>query len=232
MKEHELFGPVKNFLIEQIGCRKVYAEVCNHDVVGIIGEQIIIVEMKMQLSFKIIEQAIDAKRHANYAFIAVPSKKGGIPRIIENFLKHHGIGLIVIEINKTSFMGHEETHFHAKIPYGMFAKYNRNVSDIRKYIKDGYHDTIKGGYKMGDPDFDYKSDYTLMIENIRFFLQMEPERWFTVEEIINHCHCYYANPKPQLTATLRAPYNSSWIEQKKVGRKPYFKWKETCTPGI
>jgi len=43
VKESDLFAPVKQFLLEKIGCEKVYAEVLKYDVVGTIGNHNIIV---------------------------------------------------------------------------------------------------------------------------------------------------------------------------------------------
>lgn len=211
MKESDLYEPVKQILIEKIGCGKVYAEVLNYDVVGLVGQQNIIVEMKKVLNFKVIEQAVEAKRHGHYVFIAVPHKKDGIIRIVKEFLKYHGIGLITIKDG-----------IYADVQPGLFPKYNRNTEDIRKYIKDGYHDKIPGGSKMGD--FDYQSDYTLMIDEIKRFLKQRKQgRWVTVDEILEYCSCYYSQPKPQLTQTLKANWNSDWLEWKVEMRKTYFK---------
>lgn len=217
MKESDLYEPVKQLLIEKIGCENVYAEVLNYDVVGLIGKQNIIVEMKKNLSFKVIEQAVHAKRHGNYVFIAVPHKKGGFLRIVTEFLKFHGIGLITISDS-----------MYANIPHGMFPNINRKTENIRKYIKEGYHDIIPGGSKMGD--FDYQSDYTLMIDEIKRFLKRRHQgKWVTVDEILEYCSCYYSQPKPQLTQTLKANWNSNWIEWKVDKRKTYFKISESVS---
>lgn len=217
MKESDLFVPVKQFLLEKIGCEKVYAEVLHYDVVGVIGNHNIIVEMKKMLNFKVIEQAVEAKRHGHYVFVAVPMKKGGFSRLVEDFLKYNGIGLIVIKESSGNSYG--------EIPYGMFAKLNRQTGDIRKYIKDGYHDIITGGHKMGD--FDYQSDYTLMIDDVKRYFQRNSNKWITVDVILNHCQCYYSNPKAQLAATLKASWNTDWIEHKIINRKTHFKYKKS-----
>jgi hypothetical protein len=52
MKESDLFEPVKNYLIEVIGCSQVYGEVGNCDVLGISGALNIIVELKKTLVSK------------------------------------------------------------------------------------------------------------------------------------------------------------------------------------
>lgn len=211
MKESDLFEPVKQLLLETIGCEKVYAEVLHYDVVGTIGQHNIIVEMKKMLNFKVIEQAVEAKRHGHYVFIAVPHKKGGFSRIVGDFLKYHGIGLITVKDG-----------IYAEIQTGLFARYNRKTGDLRKYVKDGYHDTIIGGAKMGD--FDYQSDYTLMIDDIKTFLKRRKNgQWVTVDQILEFCSCYYSQPKPQLTQTLKAHWNNEWLEWKVEDRKTYFR---------
>lgn len=215
MKESDLFEPVKELLLTKIGCEKVYAEVLNYDVVGVLSNLNIIVEMKKVLNFKVIEQAINAKSHGNYVFIAVPNKKNGFSRIVTDFLKHYGIGLITVS---------DGGYTYAQIQPGLFAKFNRKTGNIRKYIKDGYHDTIVGGSKMGD--FDYQSDYTLMIDDIKTFLKHRKQgKWVTVDEILEYCTCYYSQPKPQLTQTLKAHWNSDWLEWKVEKRKTHFRYK-------
>lgn len=37
VRESDLFEPVKQLLLEMVGCEKVYAEVLHYDVVGIVG---------------------------------------------------------------------------------------------------------------------------------------------------------------------------------------------------
>lgn len=222
MKETELYEPVKKFLMESIGCTHVYAEVLNYDIVAKIGKQIVIVELKTALTFKVIEQAIEAKRHGNYVFVAVPKSNNAHKRIIHDFLKFHGVGLIIVDKSTHAYFGE---NLHTQIPTGMFAKYNRKTSDITKYIQEGYHDQIKGGYKMGDKDFNYQSDYTLMIENVKFYLQRHSKEWKSVSEILEYCQCYYSNSKPQLAATLKAHWNQDWVEHCIINRKSHFRYK-------
>ena len=77
-------------------------------------------------------------------------------------------------------------------------------------------------------DFNYQSDYTLMIDDIKRYFQRKPNTWHTVDEILEHCHCYYSSPKPQLAATLKANWNAEWVEHKVINRKSHFKYKESC----
>lgn len=223
MKEADLFYPVKKYLLESMRCERVYAEVLNYDVVGVLGKYTVIVEMKKNLSFKVIEQAIHAKRHGNYVFIAVPKPKYSYINTVSEFLKYNGIGLILIDkLGREDFGG---VQLSAQIQTGLFAKLNRNVADLFKYIEDGYHDTIVGGHKMGD--FDYQSDYTRMIDNIKAFLRRHSNKWVSVDEILEHCQCYYANPKIQLTVTLKENWNADWIEHRKINRTTHFKYIDT-----
>lgn len=217
MKEADLFEPVKELLLTKIGCDAVYAEVLHYDVVGTVGRQDVIVEMKKQLNFKVIEQAVDAKRNAHYVFVAVPETKGGISRIVRQFLTYHGVGLILVKEGPGGKR-------YADIYTGLFAAFNRRTGDIRKHIRIGYHDQITGGHKMGD--FDYQSDYTLMIDDVKRYVRRRSPEWVTVEDILAHCQCYYARPKTQLAATLRAHWNSSWIEHRVDNRKTHFRYRD------
>ncbi|WCF11518.1 hypothetical protein NDS46_31670 (plasmid) [Paenibacillus thiaminolyticus] len=58
MKESELFEPIKGYLIDVVGCSKVYGEVGSCDVLGVSGYVNVIVELKTSLSFKVMKQQL------------------------------------------------------------------------------------------------------------------------------------------------------------------------------
>ncbi|AQS42431.1 hypothetical protein LSG23_20415 (plasmid) [Bacillus velezensis] len=218
MKESDLFEPVKSFLIKN-GCSKVYGEVLGCDVFGINGVCDIVVELKTTLSFKLIDQALDRLNHGHYVYIAVPKRKGHIPRCVKYLLEEKNIGLLEVGKDKYS----DDIIVHVSIP----AKYNRLATEWKKrglkstrdYIKD-YHETQMGGVKGGES----VTEYSNMIDNIKDFLYRRMRgKWATIEEILNHCETYYSNPKPSLNATLQAKWNSDWCESKVVNRKRYFR---------
>ncbi|PFZ93659.1 hypothetical protein COL70_08545 [Bacillus pseudomycoides] len=219
LKESDLFAPVKSFLIEN-GCSNVYGEVLGCDVLGINGSCDIIVELKTTLNFKLIDQALDRLRFGHYVYIAIPQRKGHIPRCVKNILEKNKIGLL--EIGKDRFS--DNIIAYVSIP----AKYNRLATEwkkngfkpIRDYIKN-YHETQIGGVKGGEG----VTDYSITIENIKAFLRYRKrEKWTSVEEILNHCETHYSNPKPSLIATLQAEWNRCWCEHKRENGKTYFKF--------
>ena len=55
MKESELFTPVKKLLLNQ-GCKDVYGEVCNYDVVGVAPDSEFIVEMKKNMKKQFLKR--------------------------------------------------------------------------------------------------------------------------------------------------------------------------------
>ncbi|MED5094540.1 hypothetical protein [Bacillus safensis] len=229
MKEHELFNPVKSFLIENMGCEEVFGEVLDCDVLGLNGSVNIIVELKTNLTFKLIDQAIERLKHGHYVYIAVPKRKTHIPRIVKKILEQHKIGLLYVN------NGIVEISWKAKfnrLPIEIEMRYKKEWSkpyNIRQYIEP-YHREQIGGKKSGE----VTTEYSLMIDEIKRFLKMKRmyttnnDGWVTIDDILTHCdeRIMYSNPKPALSATLRKEWNHSWCEVKKIGRTPYFRYKE------
>ncbi|EDZ49860.1 hypothetical protein [Bacillus cereus] len=217
-KETDLFAPVKAFLLKN-GCTNVYGEVLGCDVLGIDGCCDIIVELKTTLSFKLIDQALDRLNMGHYVYIAIPQRKGHIPRCVKKVLEQNKIGLL--EIGKDRFS--DDIIAYVSIP----AKYNRLATEwkkkgfksIRDYIKN-YHKEQIGGVKGGEG----VTDYSITIDNIKNFLRYRKNgEWTSIEEILNHCETHYANPKPSLIATLQAEWNRNWCQYKRENGKAYFK---------
>lgn len=224
MKEHELFNPIKSFLIEDMGCEEVFGEVLDCDVLGLNGSVNIIVELKTNLTFKLVDQAIERLRHGHYVYIAVPKRKTHIPRLVTKILKQHKIGLLYVN------NGFVEISSKAKFNRLPVERVKRDgQKDIRQYIKP-YHREQMGGKKSGE----VITDYSLMVDDIKRYLKMERmyttnnDGWVTIDDILTHCEkrIMYNNPKPALSATLRKEWNHSWCEVKKVGRTPYFRYKD------
>jgi hypothetical protein len=219
LKESDLFAPVKAFLLES-GCSDVYGEVLGCDVLGINGSSNIIVELKTSLSFKLIDQAIERLNFGHYVYIAIPKRKSHVPRCVRAILETNKIGLL--EVGEDNWT--KELIATISIP----ARFNRLATErqkkgfnrIREHIKP-YNETQVGGVKGGEA----VTDYSVMIENIKDFLRYNKRgKWVTVEEILEHCETYYANPKPSLMATLQAHWNRNWCETKIENRKRYFRY--------
>lgn len=204
-----------------MGCSDVYGEVLNCDVLGINGKVNIIVELKTNLSFKLIDQAIDRLHLAQYVYIAIPRRKDHIPRCVEEILKRRNIGLLQIDRDKWSNKLIVGRTIAAK--YNRYAtKYQRSGTSIRNYIKPYHKDQI-GGVKSGETI----TDYSITIDNIKDFLKYRKRgNWTTVAEILDHCETHYSNPKQSVRDTLQAHWNSNWCESKKEKGKMYFRYKE------
>lgn len=211
MKESDLFAPIKEYLIEEVGCSNVYGEVGSCDVLGIHGPANIIVEMKKNLSFKVIEQAIERRFYGHYVYVAVPKPKS-ISRLVVQILKQHKIGLLLVK----------DYRVYKHLP----ARYNREIlplANIRSMIKP-YHETQVGGVKSGEG----KTDYSVTIENIKTFLKRKTisnEGWVSIDEILERCETHYANPKQSVSVTLREEWNRDWCESKREKGKLYYRLK-------
>ncbi|MBW6484317.1 MAG: hypothetical protein K0B10_14840 [Vicingaceae bacterium] len=101
MLETELFNPVKNYL-EQQGF-KVKGEIGSIDVLAIKKDYVIAVELKNQITLKLIYQAIERQKIADDVFIAIP--KIAVKQHRRNMnqfkqlLKRLEIGLIIVDNN-------------------------------------------------------------------------------------------------------------------------------------
>lgn len=241
MKEKDMFEPVKNLLINELGCSDVYGEVSNFDVLGLMGPADVIVEMKMSLNFKVIEQALRAINTGHYIYIAVPRPKSRTHNhwfVYHQFLKPNGIGLIYVtenrvdkedwerwkdepyypylaEINKKAKFNHFPNKFKKK---SQFSQY----TDIRYQLEDWMKENV-GGSKGGE----IITPYSHMIDAVKAFLRNNG--WSTIDEILENVPevtNHYSNPKASLRATFNARWNQYWIEVKTADRKRYFRVKE------
>ncbi|MBN3490139.1 hypothetical protein JV173_01295 [Acholeplasma equirhinis] len=98
MKETDLYLPCKE-LLESLGF-EVKAEVLHTDITAIKEGYTVIVEMKLNISLKLIYQAIDRQRFADKVYIALPTKvissqKSNFKHFA-NLLKRLEIGLIAV----------------------------------------------------------------------------------------------------------------------------------------
>lgn len=52
---------------------------------------------------------------------------------------------------------------------------------------------------------------------------MRRKDWVSVDEIVASVETHYRNPRVSVGDTLLAHWNASWCENKKEGRKTYFR---------
>lgn len=210
MKESDLFEPLKQFLLSELGFNKVYAEVGTKDIIGLKGNDVYGIEMKKNLNFKVMEQAEYNLKSCDYSYIAVPKPKKKHSAYIRNLLKDRGLGLIYVGTRKV-----EVVHLGKK-------SLNKTY-DIRNSIDEDYHSRTIGGVKNGD----IPSRYSEMIADVKSFM-VEFNDWVSVSDILDNvekCNKYYARPRPSLMSTLRESWNLGWCESKKEGRNVYFRYK-------
>ena len=99
--EEQLYGPVKNYLINKDF--EVKAEIKNCDITALKDDTMIIVELKKVLNLDVIIQAAERQKICDLVYIAVPRKERTVKRKrtndIINLLKRLGIGLFLVSIN-------------------------------------------------------------------------------------------------------------------------------------
>ena len=99
MKETDLYEPCKA-LLESRGYQ-VKAEIGKVDIAAIKEDYLVIIELKLNISLKLIYQAIDRQKIADKVYIALPKKvvsnqKTNVKHFI-NLLKRLEIGLIIVD---------------------------------------------------------------------------------------------------------------------------------------
>ncbi|MDY0074432.1 MAG: DUF2161 family putative PD-(D/E)XK-type phosphodiesterase [Acholeplasmataceae bacterium] len=106
MKETDLFIPVRNLLMEW--GYDVQGEVLAADVFAVKEENIIIIELKLAISLKLIYQAIERQKVTPSVFIAIPKQVASSHRRKNDhfftLLKRLGLGLIVVSGNKAEML--------------------------------------------------------------------------------------------------------------------------------
>lgn len=234
-----MFTSVKKLLEEEHGCSSVYGEIMDYDVVGIRGVANVIVEMKLTLNFKVIEQAYRALRDGDYVYIAVPKVKTSHWFPYQEFLKPKGIGLIYVSKNTASHdrwksRNPEEPYpdyiaqIRHKAKCNPIARKCRVHNQHEKYTLRGHikaysHENI-GGSKGGET----VTDYAFVMRSVKDYLIEHGES--TIDEIIQGVplvSSHYQNPKPSLRATLKEKWNEHWVEMRSDfnKREVYYKVK-------
>lgn len=102
MKETDLFPPVRNYL-ESHGYN-VHAEVGNCDIVATKNNETIILEMKLQLSVKLICQAVIRQKVESTVYIVIPQKrisKRQDFKEIKHLLRRLELGLITVDTDNS-----------------------------------------------------------------------------------------------------------------------------------
>lgn len=121
MKETELFYPIKSYLEAQ--GYDVHSEVKHLDLVARKGDDLIIIEIKLQLSLRLVLQGVQRQEIHDNVYLAVPLKsRKKYPANfsdVKRLLRRLGIGLIFVRFMKT--LTRVEVVLHPDDP----RKYNR-----------------------------------------------------------------------------------------------------------
>lgn len=238
MKETELFEPVKKWLED--GGHEVYSEVRANkyggrraDVVGVHGNIVTVVEMKVTLSLDLIEQAVLWKNHAHYIYVAVPHpKKGYLNDFAVRLLCQYGIGILTVNFDSRGLDGTPSVSLY---PYRTMPKVHRNItSDLRDSLTEYHKDGPPGGHQGGG----YITAYRITMIHVKEYLDKElrfahrewgelkgRNGWRTTTEILEEVTTHYSSPKQSLAKALHE-FEQDWCESKIECRKLYFRHKK------
>lgn len=110
--ETELYMPVHDYL-EALGYN-VQGEVKSCDIAAIMGEELVVVELKTSFNLKLLAQAVKRQRVADSVYVAIPRPKGGTRtagwRDMCMLLRRLELGLITVAPHREN--GKVEVHFH------------------------------------------------------------------------------------------------------------------------
>ena len=216
MRERDLFLPVKKYLVNTLGCHEVHGEVIDIDVIGVGRGYKVAVELKTSMSLKLLDQVRSRVRDrlTDYVYVAVPTKSRPMAASAHDYLVSLGVG--ILEVNS-----------HGNIKVIAVAKRQRHIEPrIDRYLNDATKQSV-GGVTSSEMDSPYKQTIEAIQQYMRRANGSKGDGWLSVAEILAHVKTHYATPKQSVVATLRASWNASWCETKKVGRTPYFRHKDS-----
>ena len=102
IKEEDLYKPVKEYL-EDLGY-KVNGEVKYCDITAVKEDELVIVELKKNLSVTLLSQAVDRQKTADFVYIAIPKPKkfalNSKWKDILHLLRRLELGLIFVAVKK------------------------------------------------------------------------------------------------------------------------------------
>lgn len=112
IRETDLYEPVRTYL-EGLGYH-VQGEVRDCDLAAIMGEELVVVELKTSFNLKLLAQAVKRQRVADSVYVAIPHPKGGARtagwRDMCMLLRRLELGLITVSSGKEE--ERVEVHFH------------------------------------------------------------------------------------------------------------------------
>lgn len=96
--ESDMYEPLEKYLNQKK--YMVYGEVKSIDIIGLKKKDLVIIEMKKNLNFKVLTQAFSRKKYTHNVYIAVlqPKKITEQNKKVEIILERLGIGLLYVNI--------------------------------------------------------------------------------------------------------------------------------------
>ena len=228
LKESDMFLPIKQFFEEE--GYSVYAEVpCwgkTADIVAVKGKLVVVVETKLTMNIKLLEQVFNWQHKAHYVYAAVP-QKAELTVWTRELLRNAGIGIICLDIDTTS----DEfycSRVYKYVPARLYRKIGVKLpGELRPMRWDQHilpeHSQNISGVRQADIRV---SRYKLMMKHVKRILSLKKEKGISIDELTEALDIHYANPKTGLYNALKK-YESDWCELfKKPGdRKSYARFK-------
>lgn len=223
------------------GCKDIYAEINNIDILGINGIYSFAIEMKTSLSIKVLEQAYERTFYCDYVYICIPKKTHNKNRVekhmpfpISHFLKSFGIGLIEVLPNASLINEYHKGCMSYNEIYS--AKLNRVAKKSRAYLKKSLFDEAKNNIGGSNNKDVIITPYGAMINEIKNYLKTKYDYdkkeyiYVSLEDIIKDCQWtlkYYGkNPRPSLYQTLKQGWNYDYFENEIINKRIHFRYKE------
>lgn len=251
-KESDLYKPLKAYL--EMGNWEVYSEVEGSrgyrraDIVATRDNQLMVIEMKTTLTFKLLEQAIAWKGSADYIYIAVPRAKTERSWLAMDILEQNGIG--IMEIDYDTYLKQENLQklnqlfkLRTKVTYGVKASNPKKlvVTNRRTFanLTDEHKTWAVGGSATGETK--YVTSYSLLMFDVYTYLRDIREKdindgWVDSFEIWNHLKenskpnvvKHYSNPRTSIVQALTS-FETNDIESIRMGNRRYFRIMEGST---
>lgn len=198
MKETDLFKPVRNLFLS-LGY-DVHGEVGAADVFGLLGDESLVVELKLAISLKLIYQAVERQKVADFVYIAVPKRiYTSHHKLNPNFLdllKRLGVGLVTVSQDQATIELSAEkvdlktTRRTSRIKGQMVSEHKKrethlalggtNQARVTAY-KEKVIEIAKALYSLGEASSSLVKEYT-RIEKTADILAKNYSGWFEKTE--------------------------------------------------
>jgi hypothetical protein len=140
LQESDLYLPIKNYL--QTLDFEVKGEIIDCDIVAQKGEQLVIIELKLNINITLLLQAIERFSLSDMVYIAIPKQCSLYKKQsqqVKKLVKRLGIGLMIVDIQKTAqyvevfFDPQDYTpRINKRKQAGLLKEFNQRIGDTQK----------------------------------------------------------------------------------------------------